>query len=185
MISTNDFKTGVTIELDGDPWQVLDFQHVKPGKGSPFVRAKMKNLRSGNVREDTFRAGEKVPRAHIETKEMQYLYANGDEHTFMDMNTYDQINLNRNQIEYELKFLKENMTVYIMEYKGEMLGIQLPNTVTLEVVETEPGIRGDTATGGSKPAKLETGHIVSVPFFINVGDQLIIDTRSGDYISRA
>lgn len=185
MISTNDFKTGVTIELDGDPWQVLDFQHVKPGKGSPFVRAKMKNLRNGNVREDTFRAGEKVPRAHIETKEMQYLYANGDEYTFMDMNTYDQITLSRNQIEYELKFLKENMTVYIIEYKGEMLGIQLPNTVVLEVVETEPGIRGDTATGGSKPAKLETGHVVSVPFFINVGDKLIIDTRSGEYVSRA
>ncbi|MBE3553427.1 MAG: elongation factor P [Thermicanus sp.] len=185
MISTNDFKTGVTIELEGDPWQVLDFQHVKPGKGSPFVRAKMKNLRTGNVREDTFRAGEKVPRAHIETKEMQYLYASGDEYTFMDMNTYDQINLSRKQIEYELKFLKENMTVYIIEYKGEMLGIQLPNTVVLEVTETEPGIRGDTATGGSKPATLETGHVVSVPFFINVGDKLIIDTRSGEYVSRA
>ncbi|CCQ94454.1 elongation factor P [[Clostridium] ultunense Esp] len=185
MISTNDFKTGVTIELEGDPWQVLDFQHVKPGKGSPFVRAKMKNLRTGNVREDTFRAGEKVPRAHIETKEMQYLYSSGDEYTFMDMNTYDQINLSRKQIEYELKFLKENMTVYMIEYKGEMLGIQLPNTVVLEVTETEPGIRGDTATGGSKPATLETGHVVSVPFFINVGDKLIIDTRTGEYVSRA
>jgi elongation factor P len=185
VISTNDFRTGVTIELEGDPWQVIDFQHVKPGKGSPFVRAKMKNLRSGNVREDTFRAGEKVPRAHIETKEMQYLYASGDEYTFMDMTTYDQINLNRKQIEYELKFLKENMTVHIIEYKGEMLGINLPNTVVLEVTETEPGIRGDTATGGSKPATLETGHVVSVPFFINVGDKLIIDTRTGEYVSRA
>lgn len=185
MISTNDFRTGITIELDGDPWQVLDFQHVKPGKGSPFVRAKMKNLRNGNVREDTFRAGEKVPRAHIETREMQYLYSSGDEYTFMDMNTYDQINLNKKQIEYELKFLKENMTVYIVEYKGEMLGINLPNTVELEVVDTEPGIRGDTATGGSKPATLETGHVVSVPFFINVGDKLIIDTRTGEYVSRA
>jgi len=185
VISTNDFRTGVTIELEGDPWQVIDFQHVKPGKGSPFVRAKMKNLRSGNVREDTFRAGEKVPRAHIETKEMQYLYASGDEYTFMDMTTYDQINLNRKQIEYELKFLKENMTVHIIEYKGEMLGINLPNTVELEVTETEPGIRGDTATGGSKPATLETGHVVSVPFFINVGDKLIIDTRTGEYVSRA
>lgn len=185
MISTNDFRTGVTIELDGDPWQVIDFQHVKPGKGSPFVRAKLKNLRSGNVREDTFRAGEKVPRAHVETKEMQYLYASGDEHTFMDMNTYDQINLGEKQIEYELKFLKENMKVHIVEYKGEMLGVTLPNTVELEVVETEPGIRGDTATGGSKPAKLETGHVVSVPFFINVGDVLIVDTRTGHYVSRA
>lgn len=185
MISTNDFRTGITIELDGDPWQIIDFQHVKPGKGSPFVRAKMKNLRSGNVREDTFRAGEKVPRAHVETKEMQYLYASGDEHTFMDMNTYDQINLTKKQIEYELKFLLENMKVHIVDYKGEMLGVNLPNTVELEVVETEPGIRGDTATGGSKPAKLETGLVVSVPFFINVGDKLIIDTRTGHYVSRA
>lgn len=185
MISTNDFRTGVTIEYEGDPWQVIDFQHVKPGKGSPFVRAKMKNLRTGAVKEDTFRAGEKVPKAHIETKEMQYLYASGDEHTFMDMTTYDQINLHKNQIEYELKFLKENMTVHIIEYKGEMLGVQLPNTVTLEVVDTEPGIRGDTASGGSKPAKLETGHVVSVPFFINVGDKLIVDTRTGEYVSRA
>lgn len=185
MISTNDFRTGVTIELEGDPWQIIDFQHVKPGKGSPFVRAKMKNLRSGNVREDTFRAGEKVPRAHVETKEMQYLYASGDEHTFMDMSTYDQINLSTKQIEDELKFLLENMKVHIVEYKGEMLGINLPNTVELEVTETEPGIRGDTATGGSKPAKLQTGHVVSVPFFVNVGDKLIIDTRTGHYVSRA
>lgn len=185
MISTNEFRTGITIELDGDPWQIIDFQHVKPGKGSPFVRAKMKNLRSGNVREDTFRAGEKVPRAHVETKEMQYLYASGDEHTFMDMNTYDQINLSEKQIEHELLFLRENMKVHIVEYKGEMLGIILPNTVELDVTETEPGIRGDTATGGSKPAKLETGHVVSVPFFINVGDKLIIDTRTGHYVSRA
>ncbi len=185
MISTNDFRTGVTVELDGDPWQIIDFQHVKPGKGSPFVRAKMKNLRSGNVKEDTFRAGEKVPRAHVETKEMQYLYASGDEHTFMDMNTYDQINLSTKQIDYELKFLLENMKVHIVDYKGEMLGVILPNTVELEVTETEPGIRGDTATGGSKPAKLQTGHVVSVPFFINVGDKLIIDTRNGHYVSRA
>lgn len=185
MISTNDFRTGVTIEIEGDPWQVVDFQHVKPGKGSPFVRAKLKNLRSGGVKEETFRAGEKVPRAHVETKEMQYLYASGDDHSFMDMSTYDQINLDKKQIEYELKFLKENMTVHIIEYKGDMLGIVLPNTVELEVVETEPGIRGDTASGGSKPAKLETGHIVNVPFFINAGDILIIDTRNGHYVSRA
>lgn len=185
MISTSDFRTGVTVEIEGDPWQIIDFQHVKPGKGSPFVRAKMKNLRSGNVREETFRAGEKMPRAHVETKEMQYLYASGDEHSFMDMNTYDQINLSTKQIDYELKFLRENMKVHIVEYKGEMLGVNLPNTVELEVTETEPGIRGDTATGGSKPAKLETGHVVNVPFFINVGDKLIIDTRTGHYVSRA
>ncbi|CAM3599483.1 elongation factor P [Hydrogenibacillus schlegelii] len=185
MISTNDLRNGITLELDGDPWQVLEFQHVKPGKGSAFVRVKLKNLRNGNIREDTFRAGEKVPRAHVETREMQYLYASGDEYTFMDMNTYEQVTLNRQQLEYELNFLKENMTVHIVQYQGEIIGIQLPNTVVLEVVETEPGIRGDTQSGGSKPAKLETGYVVTVPLFVNVGDKIIVDTRSGEYVSRA
>ncbi|MBE3596542.1 MAG: elongation factor P [Hydrogenibacillus sp.] len=185
MISTNDLRNGITLEIDGDPWQVLEFQHVKPGKGSAFVRVKLKNLRNGNIKEDTFRAGEKVARAHIETREMQYLYASGDDYTFMDMNTYEQITLSRSQLEYELNFLKENMTVHIVQFQGEIIGIQLPNTVVLEVIETEPGIRGDTQSGGSKPAKLETGYVVTVPLFINVGDKLVIDTRSGEYVSRA
>ncbi|MBE3593552.1 MAG: elongation factor P [Candidatus Carbobacillus altaicus] len=185
MISTNDLRNGITLEIDGDPWQVIEFQHVKPGKGSAFVRVKLKNLRNGNVRDDTFRAGEKVNRAHVETKEMQYLYASGDEFTFMDMNTFEQITIPRNRLEYELNFLLENMTVHIVEFQGEIIGIQLPNTVTLEVVETEPGIRGDTQSGGSKTAKLETGYVVQVPLFINTGDKLIIDTRSGEYVSRA
>src|SRR5690606_7910010 len=165
MISVNDFRTGLTIEVDGDIWQVMDFQHVKPGKGAAFVRSKLRNLRNGNIQEKTFRAGEKVGRAHIEHKKMQYLYASGDSHAFMDLNTYEQIEIPSRQIEYELKFMKENMEVNVMTYEGEILGVDLPNTVELEVIETEPGIKGDTASGGSKPATLETGHVVQVPFF--------------------
>ncbi|KFZ41092.1 elongation factor P [Thermoactinomyces vulgaris] len=185
MISVNDFRTGLTIELDNDVWQVMEFQHVKPGKGAAFVRSKLRNLRNGNIQERTFRAGEKVPRAMVETREMQYLYESGGEYTFMDSETYEQITLPKERLEYELNFLQENMNIQIMVYKGETIGIQLPNTVELEVVETEPGIKGDTATGGSKPAKLSTGFTVQVPLFINEGDRLIIDTRSGEYVSRA
>ncbi|BCU81522.1 elongation factor P [Polycladomyces abyssicola] len=185
MISVNDFRTGLTIELDGDVWQVLEFQHVKPGKGAAFVRSKLRNLRNGNIQERTFRAGEKVPRAHVETRQMQYLYESGGEYTFMDNETYEQISLPAERLEREIKFLKENMNVNIMIYQGETIGVQLPNTVELEVVDTEPGIKGDTATGGSKSATLETGLVVQVPLFVNVGDRLIIDTRSGEYVSRA
>lgn len=185
MISVNDFKTGLTIEVDGDLFTVLDFQHVKPGKGAAFVRSKLKNLRNGNTVEKTFRAGENVGRAHIENREMQYLYASGKEHTFMDMETYDQISLDESQIEWELKFLKENMIINIMSYQGEILGINLPNNVELKVTETEPGIKGNTATGATKNAKLETGLNVQVPLFINEDDVLLIDTREGKYISRA
>ncbi|MFO7289504.1 translation elongation factor P (EF-P) [Planifilum fulgidum] len=185
MISTNDFRVGLTIELDGEVWQVMEFQHVKPGKGAAFVRSKLRNLRNGNIQERTFRAGEKVPRAHVETRQMQYLYESGGEYTFMDNETYEQVSLPRERLEREVKFLKENMNVNLVIYKGETIGIQLPNTVELEVVETEPGIKGDTATGGSKPAKLETGLVVQVPLFVQEGDRLIIDTRSGEYVSRA
>jgi elongation factor P len=185
MISTNDFRVGLTIELDGDVWQVMDFQHVKPGKGSAFVRSKLRNLRNGNIQDRTFRAGEKVPRAHVETRQMQYLYESGGEYTFMDNETYEQVSLPRERLEREVQFLKENMNVNLVVYKGDTLGIQLPNTVELEVVETEPGIKGDTATGGSKSAKLETGLVVQVPLFVQEGDRLIIDTRSGEYVSRA
>ncbi|MED3660755.1 elongation factor P [Ureibacillus sp. FSL K6-8385] len=184
MISVNDFRTGLTIIVDGELYRVLDFQHVKPGKGSAFVRSKLRNLRNGNVVEKTFRAGEKVEKAMIENRKMQYLYANGDSHVFMDLETYEQIELDAKQIEYELKFLKENMEVYIMTYQGEMLGVELPNTVELKVVETEPGIKGDTASGGSKPATLETGLVVQVPFFVNEGDILVINTADGSYVSR-
>ena len=185
MISSNDFRPGTTIEYDGSIWRVIEFMHVKPGKGAAFVRTKLKNIRTGAVKEMTFRAGEKVARARIENRQMQYLYNDGASYTFMDSETFEQMNIAREQLEYEINFLKENMNCIVVLYEGEAIGVDLPNTVELEVAETEPGIRGDTATGGSKPAKLETGYVVQVPFFINQGDRLIIDTRSGQYVSRA
>ncbi len=185
MISSNDFRTGVTIEYDGQIWRVIEFMHVKPGKGAAFVRTKLKNIRTGAVKETTFRAGEKVPRARIENRGMQYLYNDGDNYTFMDTETYEQTNIGRGQLEYELNFLKENMNCTVVLYEGQPIGVELPNTVELAVAQTEPGIRGDTATGGSKPATMETGYTVQVPFFVNIGDVLIIDTRSGLYVSRA
>ncbi|MFD2870818.1 elongation factor P [Kurthia sp. 3B1D] len=185
MISVNDFKTGLTIKIDSDLFRVIDFQHVKPGKGAAFVRSKLRNLRNGNVTEKTFRAGEKVEKAQIDNRKMQYLYASGDQHAFMDMESYEQIEITEEQLAYELKFLLENMEVHIMSFEGEILGIDLPNTVELTVSETEPGIKGDTATGGSKPATLETGLIVNVPFFVNEGDKLVINTADGSYVSRA
>ncbi|HRC54206.1 MAG TPA: elongation factor P [Bacillota bacterium] len=184
MISTNDFRTGVTIEIDGQPWVVVEFQHVKPGKGSAFVRAKIKNVITGSVLERTFNAGEKLPRAHIERREAQYLYGMGDELTFMDVTTYEQATLSREVVGEGVLYLKENTNVYIMSYEGRVIGVEIPNFVELEVVETEPGFKGDTATGGTKQAKLETGAVVKVPLFVNVGDVLKIDTRTGEYIER-
>lgn len=185
MISVNDFKTGLTVEVDGGIWRVIDFQHVKPGKGAAFVRSKLRNLRTGAIQEKTFRAGEKVEKAQIDNRRMQYLYASGDQHVFMDNESYEQIELPATRIDYELKFLKENMEVFIVMYQGEVLGVDLPNTVELEVTETEPGIKGDTASGGTKPATVETGLVVQVPFFVNQGDRLIINTTDGTYVSRA
>lgn len=185
MISPSDFKTGLTIELDRDVWQIIEFQHVKPGKGAAFVRSKLRSVRHGNIQERTFRTTEKMAKAHVETRKMQYLYNSGDEYTFMDNESYEQINLTQKQIEHELNYLLENMVVSIIMYQGETIGIDLPNSVTLEVTETEPGIKGDTASGGTKPATLETGLVVQVPFFVNQGDKLIIDTRKGEYVSRA
>lgn len=185
MISVNDFKTGLTIETDNDIWQVIEFQHVKPGKGAAFVRSKLRSLRSGNIQEKTFRGGEKVERAHIDNSKMTYLYSSGDAHSFMDTTSYEQIDLQTSQIERQLKFLKENMEVNVLQYGHEILGVELPQSVKLEVTETEPGIKGDTASGGTKPATVETGLTVQVPFFVNKGDVLIIDTREGKYVSRA
>ncbi|WP_123040923.1 elongation factor P [Cohnella candidum] len=185
MISVNDFKTGLSIEVDGDIFSVTDFQHVKPGKGAAFVRSKLKNLRNGNVVEKTFRAGETVARAIIENRQVQYLYNSGNEYTFMDNETYDQFELDKKQLEWEINFLKENMNVNISSYQGEIIGISLPNSVELTVTETEPGIKGNTATGATKSAKVETGLNVQVPLFINEGDVLLIDTREGKYVSRA
>ncbi|WP_026689306.1 elongation factor P [Alteribacter aurantiacus] len=185
MISVNDFKTGLTIEVDNGIWTVIDFQHVKPGKGAAFVRSKLRNLRNGSIQEKTFRAGEKVAKAHMENRKMQYLYSSGDTHTFMDTQSYEQLELQSDQIKEQLKFLKENMEVAVLTYQGETIGVDVPLSVQLEVTETEPGIKGDTASGGTKPATLETGLTVQVPFFINQGDVLIIDTREGKYVSRA
>ncbi|MEM5768770.1 MAG: elongation factor P [Bacillota bacterium] len=185
MISVNDFRTGITIELDGAVFAVVDFQHVKPGKGAAFVRAKIKNVKTGAVLERTFNAGEKVPRARVESRQMQYLYENDGMYTFMDNENYEQVELSSAQLGDALKFLKENMTISIQFYQGAVMGVELPYSVELKVIETEPGIKGDTASGGTKPAKLETGHVVRVPFFINEGDILRVDTRTGDYIERA
>ncbi|KJS14657.1 MAG: elongation factor P [Peptococcaceae bacterium BRH_c4b] len=185
MISTNDFKTGLTIEIEGDVCQIVDFQHVKPGKGAAFVRAKIRNLRTGGVVERTFNAGEKLPRARIDRREVQYLYNDGTDYNFMDMESYDQMTLTRDELGDAVKYLKENMTIKLLLYQGKSMGVDLPNFVELEVTETEPGIKGDTASGGTKPATLETGYVVQVPFFINVGDVLQVDTRSGQYLKRA
>lgn len=184
MISVNDFKTGLTVKVDNGIWKVMDFQHVKPGKGAAFVRSKLRNLRTGAIQEKTFRAGEKVEKAQIDNHRMQYLYANGDSHVFMDNETYDQLELPGDTLENELKFIKENMEVQIQTYEGETIGIEMPNTVTLTVTETEPGIKGDTATGATKQATVETGYTLNVPLFINEGDQLVINTSDGSYVSR-
>ncbi|PKM45030.1 MAG: elongation factor P [Firmicutes bacterium HGW-Firmicutes-8] len=185
MISTNDFKTGLTVQVDGDVFSVVDFQHVKPGKGAAFVRCKLKNVRTGAVVERTFNAGEKLPRAHVDRREMQYLYNDGEAYNLMDNQNYEQMSITKEQLGDSVKFLKENTNVYVLLYQSSIIGVEIPNFVELEVVETAPGIKGDTASGGSKPATLETGAVVQVPFFIEVGDILQIDTRTGNYLKRA
>jgi elongation factor P len=185
MISTTDFRTGITFELEGDVVQLLEFQHVKPGKGAAFVRCKLRSVKTGSVIEKTFRPGEKFPKAHIDRKEMQYLYKEGDSWVFMDTETYEQVSLMESLLEDAPKYIKENETTGILFYQGQVIGVDLPKQVELKVVATEPGVKGDTATGGSKPATVETGLIVQVPFFVNEGDVLIIDTRTGEYVSRA
>lgn len=184
LISTNDLRTGVTVEIDGDVYMIVDFQHVKPGKGAAFVRTKIKNVKTGQVFERTFRAGEKLNRAIIERKTMQYLYSEGDVFYFMDTQTYEQIPLNQDQIGDSINYLKENLEVMVMFYEGISIGIELPTFVELKVTQTEPGFKGDTATGGSKPATLETGVTVQVPLFINIDDVIRVDTRTGEYLSR-
>lgn len=185
MISSNDFRPGVTIEIDGDAYQVLEFQHVKPGKGAAFVRTKMRNVRTGSTIERTFDAGEKVPKAHLDRRDMEYLYNDGEAYIFMDQQNYDQIPITEEQLGDGKKFLIENMVCSVLFYKGAIMGIDLPGQVVLTVTETEPGIKGDTASGGTKPAILETGAKVNVPFFINEGDRLRINTKTGEYIERA
>lgn len=185
MISSNDLRPGVTIEIDSMVWQVVEFQHVKPGKGAAFVRTKLKNVQTGSVVERTFNAGEKVPTAQVERKPMQYTYADGDQYHFMDTETYDDVMLTKEQLGEKLNFLKEEMEITILFFNGSIIGVDIPNSVELKVIETEPGIRGDTATGATKPAKMETGYVVRVPLFVNEGDVLRIDTRSGAYLERA
>ena len=184
MISVNDFHTGLSFELDGQLYEVVEFQHVKPGKGAAFVRSKIRNLNSGAMTERTFRAGEKLKRAHLERKEMSYLYRSGEEFCLMDLASYEQITLSEKQMEEAVKYLKENDTLTVVAHEDKVIGVELPLTVELTVVEAEPGVKGDTASGGNKPAVVETGLTVQVPLFIGVGDVLRIDTRSGAYIER-
>lgn len=185
MINSTDFRTGLTIEIDGGVWQIVDFQHVKPGKGAAFVRTKIKNVETGAVVERTFNPNEKMPAAHLETRNMQYLYEDGGMYTFMNMEDYDQIELNEKTLGTALNYLKENMEVSMQYFKERIIGISLPNSVSLAVTECEPSVKGNTATGATKMAKLETGYEVRVPLFINEGDVLRIDTRTGNYIERA
>ncbi|HOQ38553.1 MAG TPA: elongation factor P [Acetivibrio sp.] len=184
MISAGDFRNGVTFELDGQIFQVVEFQHVKPGKGAAFVRTKLKNIVTGATIEKTFNPTDKMPKAHIERKDMQYLYNDGDLYYFMDVETYEQLPLGKDKIGDALKFVKENEVVKILSHKGNVFGIEPPNFVELEVTETEPGFKGDTATGATKPATVETGVQIKVPLFVNTGDKIRIDTRTGEYMER-
>ena len=185
MISAGDFRNGITFEYDGSVYQIIEFQHVKPGKGAAFVRTKIKNVISGGVVEKTFNPTDKMPKAHIERKDMEYLYTDGDLYYFMDPETYEQMPVSASQIGDALKFVKENMQVKILSFKGNIFGIEPPNFVELTITETEPGFAGNTATGATKPATLETGAVVYVPLFIDNGETVKIDTRTGEYMGRA
>jgi elongation factor P len=184
MYSTGDFRRGLKIEVDGTPYSIAEFQHVKPGKGGAFVRTKLKNLLTGRVVDKTFRAGEKVEKPDLEEKTLQYLYSEGSQYYFMENETYEQTFLTQEQLGDNKNFLQENVTVAILYYQGKPIGVELPIFVELEVTKTDPGIRGDTASGGSKPATLETGTTIQVPLFVNEGDKVKIDTRTGEYIER-
>jgi elongation factor P len=185
MVDTNSFKNGMHIELDGKVWRILEFQHVKPGKGGAFVRTKLKGLESGSVVDKTFRAGEKFPRVHTEVKNVQYLYEDGTEAHFMDPDTYDQFAVPRGELEDELSFMQPNATVQVLAVNGKPSSVQLPASVELVVTDTEPGVKGDTVSNVTKAATLETGAVVQVPLFVNVGDRLKVDPKEKRYISRA
>lgn len=184
MISAGEFRNGITIEYEGGIFVILEFQHVKPGKGAAFVRTKIKNLINGAVVEKTFRPSEKMPKAHIDRKDMSYLYSEGELFHFMDNETYEQIAVNASDVGDSLKFIKENELVKILSYNGNVFGIEPPLFVELEIIETEPGFKGDTATGANKPAKVETGALVNVPLFLEQGEKIKIDTRTGEYLGR-
>ncbi|WP_377480129.1 MAG: elongation factor P [Microcoleus anatoxicus] len=184
MISSNDFRPGVSIVVNDGVWRVIEFLHVKPGKGSAFVRTKLKNVKTGNVVERTFRAGETMPQANLEKSAMQYTYKEGDQFVFMDMETYEESRLNSQEIGDRVKYLNEGMEVNILRWNDQILEVELPNSVVLEVTQTDPGVKGDTATGGSKPAILSTGAQIMVPLFISVGERIRIDTREDKYLGR-
>lgn len=185
MISAGDFRNGITFELDGNVYQVIQFQHVKPGKGAAFVRTKIKNVITGGVIEKTFNPTDKMPKAHIERKDMEYLYNDGELYYFMDTETYEQMPLNNEILADALPYLKENMVVKVLSFKGSVFGVEPPNFVELTVTQTEPGFKGDTATGATKPATLETGAVVNVPLFVDEGTKIRVDTRTGEYMERA
>ena len=184
MISSNDFRTGVTVELDGSVWRVVEFLHVKPGKGSAFVRTKLKNVQTGNTVEKTFRAGETVPQANLEKRSMQYTYKDSDDYVFMDMQTYEETRMSEESLGDRTNFLKEEMEVNVIFWDEKVIEIELPTSVVLEITDTDPGVKGDTATGGTKPAIVETGAQVMVPLFISIGEKIKIDTRDGSYLGR-
>ena len=184
MISAGDFRNGITIEIDSNIFQIIEFQHVKPGKGAAFVRTKLKNIKSGGVIEKTFRPTEKCPQARIDRKDIQYLYSDGDLFHFMDQETFEQIALNEENVGDSLKFVKENDICKVCSHNGSVFAIEPPLFVELEITETEPGFKGDTATGATKPAVVETGATVYVPLFVELGDKIKIDTRTGEYLSR-
>ena len=184
MISSNDFRTGTTIELDGQVWRVVEFLHVKPGKGSAFVRTKLKSVQSGNVVEKTFRAGESVQQAILEKSNLQHTYVESGDYVFMDMMSFEETRLSIEQIGKGAKYLKEGMEVNVIYYNGKVLEVELPISITLKVTETDPGVKGDTASGGTKPAILETGAQVMVPLFISVGEMIKVDTRNDSYLGR-
>lgn len=183
-IDTSSFKNGLSLQLEGKIWQIVEFQHVKPGKGPAFVRTKLRDVRTGNVVEKTFRAGEKMDQAILFRKNMQYLYSTGAELVFMDTEDFDQIEIPRAAIGSSVKYLKESMEVSVLTHNGDVLGVELPVSVELEISETDPGLRGDTASGGGKPATLETGAVITVPLFLNVGDKVKVDTRTDTYLGR-
>lgn len=185
MINVNDFKTGVTIELDGNIFSVIEFQHVKPGKGSAFVRTKLRNIRSGAVIDHTFNSGIKVKKAHIEKRQMQFLYLDGTDYQFMDMESYDQVGIPSSQLEYEGKFLIEGSNVDVVQYETEIVGVQLPDKVILTITDTPPGEKGNTAANATKEAVCETGLVIKVPLFINNEEKVIVSTQDGSYVSRA
>jgi len=185
MIYASDFRKGVTFDINGEPHVVIDFQHVKPGKGAAFVRTKYKNILTGATREEAFNPDDKFPKAHIETKQMQYLYNDGELYYFMDQETFDQVALNQEQVEEAIKFLRENDIATIKFYKGSAFLVEAPNFVNLKVIETEPGVKGNTATNVTKAATVETGAVIQVPIFIEEGELVQIDTRTGEYLGRA